>query len=101
MQFSNISHIELAKIFVYSKQEKIEKLLGVKSLDAYTATRILYRFIKNRGASLLDTYENKYSLLFDDVFFYMVINELKNAQSNGVRLENITRFRNPHIAYIS
>ncbi len=101
MQFSNISYNELAKIFVYSKKEKIEKLLGVKKLDIYTAINIVSVCLKKQGDIYSGNNQNKYSPLFDEVFFYVAIDELKNAQSNGLKLEAEPGFCEPNIMYVS
>jgi len=101
MRFSNISELELAKIFVHAKKEKIEKLLGIKDLDTYTATNIVYRFLKKQSSDFWNDYPNKYSALFDDVFFYTVIDELQMQKNFGKKLDGGPRFAEPDITYVS
>jgi len=98
MRFSNISELELAKLFVYSKKEKIEKLLDIKNLNTWAASEILYNFIRKNSDIFWDNYSNKYEPLFDDVFFCAVIDELKN---NGTQLDGATCFNEPNVMYVS
>lgn len=101
MHFSNISIPELAKLFVYSKKEKIEKLLCVNNLDTYTAAEILNDFIVEHMNDFWKSNHNKYNLLFDDMFFFAAINELQNKQKNGTSLDGGSAFCEPNVAYIS
>ena len=100
MRFSNISELELAKIFVHAKKEKIEKLLGIKNLDTHTATTIVYRFLKKQLPDFWNDYPNKYSILFDDVFFCVIMDELQMQKSCGRKLDGGPRFAEPNIAYV-
>lgn len=101
MSFSNISEIELAKIFVYSKKEKIEKLLGINNLDAFAATEIICNFIIKHNSDFLSNHSNKYNLLFDEMFFFAAINELEKIKNNGADLDGGSSFYEPNVAYVS
>ena len=101
MQFSNISELDLAKIFVWSKKEKIEKLLGVRDLDTRTALEIICDFIVKNHTNFWTINENKYAPLFDEVFFYDAVNELKSAMENGINLDGGLRFPEPNIRFVS
>jgi len=101
MQFSNISELELANIFVHAKKEKIEKLLGVKNLNTHIATEMVYRFLRKQSPDFWNDYQNKYTALFDEVFFYMIVDELQTRQNCGKKLDGNFRFVEPNIAYVS
>lgn len=101
MSFSNISELELAKIFVNAKKRKIEELLDVKDLDTFTAAEILCGFIRKNNDRFFANYLNRYTSLFDEAFFYMAINELKSAMANGTNLDGGPRFSEPDIMYVS
>ncbi|MBR3147803.1 MAG: hypothetical protein IKF41_00460 [Alphaproteobacteria bacterium] len=101
MQFSNISELELAKIFVYAKKEKIEKLLGIKNLNTHTATQMVYRFLRKQAPDFWNDYPNKYTALFDDVFFYMITEELQMRKNYGKKLDGNSMCSEPNITYVS
>ena len=101
MRFSNISELELAKIFVHAKKEKIEKLLGIKNLDTHTAAEMVYRFLRKQSQDFWNDYPNKYSALFDDVFFRVVMDELQIQKNCGKNLDGGPRFVEPNITYVS
>ena len=99
--FSNISELELAKIFVYAKQEKIKELLGIDVLDTYVAAEMLYKYIHGNKDTMWNNYSNKYEALFDEVFFTRVINMFKDLQKQDEQLSGCqTRFE-PNIHYVS
>ena len=101
MRFSNISELELAKIFVYSKKEKIEKLLGIKNLNTHTATEMVYRFLRKQSPDFWNDYPNKYTALFDEVFFCMIVDELQTRQNFGKKLDGNSHFVEPNITFVS
>ena len=101
MQFSNISELELAKIFVHSKKEKIEKLLGIKNLNTHIATQMVYRFLRKQSPDFWNDYTNKYTALFDEVFFCIVMNELQSRQNYSKKLDGNLRFVEPNITFVS
>jgi len=101
MQFSNISELELAKIFVHAKKEKIEKLLRIKNLNTHTATEIVYRFLRKQTPDFWSDYPNKYTALFDDVFFYMITEELQMQKNFGKKLDGNSMCSEPNITYVS
>lgn len=98
--FSDISELDLAKIFIYSKQEKIKKILNFKELDTHSAIEILYTFITEHNDDIWGGVTNKYDPLFDEIFFAKAIDVLKSAQQNGTDLNKKTRFLEPRIYFV-
>lgn len=99
--FSDISEYDFAQIFIYSKQEKIKKILNFDSLDTYVAVQILYKFIiKNKDEIWCGT-TNKYDPLFDEIFFVRVMDVLKMAHLDGINLNTIPSINEPNVRFVA
>ncbi len=100
MSLYEITEQELARAFVFGKKEKIEQLLCVKDLDTYAATQTVYSFLIDETDDFWKIYSKKPSIIFEDVFFYHVINNLKSAQKYSKSLDGGPHIPQPHITYI-
>lgn len=98
---SNLSEYELAKIFVYSKKEKIEKLLNIDELNTNVAADNLFRFICDNPGIIWRDSENKYNPIFDEVFFTIAINFFKDLQNQGINLSGQSNFHEPKVMFVS
>ena len=98
---SNISEYELAKIFIYSKQEKIKKVLNFDKFDTFAAVEILYKFIVDHRNTVWTDNTNKYAPLFDEIFFAQAIDVLKTAHTNGVNLNKCPSGHEPAVRFVA
>ena len=101
MSYYEITPQELARAFVFGKKEKIEQLLDVKNLDTYAATQTVYSFLIDKTDDFWKIYSNNPNIIFEDVFFYQVINNLKHAQKHGKIFDGGPHIPHPHITYLA
>ena len=85
--FPGMSEAEFATFFVVAKQDKIKQYLNIEHLYTDMAVKIVYKFVLKNEIDIQNKFTNQYDSLFDENFFMIIINLLKNAKDQGIPLQ--------------